>query len=364
MEKRILGKSHLKVFPIGLGCRTLGYKAETQQEAIEIVQEAVKAGINLVDTANIYRKGLSEEIIGKAIQSMRKEVILATKGGIIRTPEGLATQDLKTESLRQAVKDSLKRLQTDYIDLYQIHYPDPTTPFKETVKTLNEFIETGTIKYVGLSNFSPEELEEWTNLMEVPSVQLPYNFLQQKLYGKLSPICGNKKISMIVYTPLLMGLLTGKIAKDTVFRKGDERSFVPSHIIEACIRITDQLKPIAEKYNRTVAQLVLNFIIDQSHVGCVLVGASNVKQARENVAAAEWTMRSEDRILIEKIIKNVEASLGDQSFVQTVKDVFPSYSGKQVAIIETGMKFPVPSTVKTGDRIKISWNGEYLGTAD
>lgn len=364
MSKRRLGNSDLYVYPVGLGCRTLGYKAKTEQDAIGIVQEAVKSGINFIDTANIYRKGLSEEIIGKAVQHMRKKVILATKGGIVTTSESLATQDLRPKSVRKAVKESLKRLQTDCIDLYQIHYPDPTTPFKETIKVLMEFLETGTIRYVGLSNFSPEELEEWCELMEVPSIQTPYNFLQQKLYRKLLPICEKRKISLIIYTPLLMGLLAGKITKNTTFTKNDERSIIPPNIIEACIKITDQMRQIAEKHGKTVAQLVLNYIANLPNVGCVLVGASSVDQVKENVEAVRWKMPREDITLIEKIIEGVKVSLDEQFFIQKVKKVFSRYDGKRVAILEMGMKFIVPLSVEAGDKIKISWNGEYLGTVD
>lgn len=364
VEKRRLGKSKLYVFPIGLGCRTIGYKAETRQEAIEIIQNAVELGVNFIDTANIYRKGISEEIVGEAIKSIRKKVILATKGGIVKAPGGLTIQDLRPESIRQAIKESLQRLQTDYIDLYQIHYPDPATPFKETVETLKEFIENGTIKYVGLSNFSPKELEEWVDLMEVPSVQAPYNFLQQKLYKKLLPVCKKRKIDMIIYTPLLMGLLSGKITSDTQFAKNDGRSIVPSQIIEICIKVTEQLRSIAEKYDKTVSQLILNFIVNKPCVGCVLVGASSSAQVKENVEAVGWTMHVEDRALLESIIGNMAVNLDEQFFVQTIRDLFLNYAGKQIAILEMGMKFPVPSTIKVGDRIKISWNGEYLGIAD
>ena len=364
MEKRRLGKSDLYVSPIGLGCRTLGSRAENRKEGVEMVRRAVELGVNFIDTANIYRRGISEEIVGEAIQPMRDQVILATKGGIVISEEGRPTQDLRPESIRQAVKESLKRLQTDYIDLYQIHYPDPATPFEETIGALREFVETGAIRYVGLSNFSPEELEKWAELMEVPSVQAPYNLLQRKTYRGLLPICERRKISMIVYTPLLMGLLTGKVTRNTTFDKGDERSIVPRRIVETCIEITERLRPVAERYNRTVAQLVLSYTMNQPGVGCVLVGASSIAQVVENVEAAQWTIPEEDRSAVEKIVEDVGESLDEQFFVQAVRRVFTSYAGRRIAVLQMGMKFPVPSEVKTGDRIKISWNGEYLGIAE
>jgi len=258
------------------------------------------------------------------------------------------------------VRESLRRLQTDYIDLYQIHYPDPATPFSETINALEEFLETGEIRYVGLSNFSPEELKEWCNLMEVPSIQILYNFLQRRLYRDLLPLCEERRISMITYTPLLMGLLTGKIRRDMVFR-GDERSIIPRRIIESCVRITEQLRPLAEKYGRSVVQVILNYLARRPGVGCVLVGASSVVQVEENAKAMEWTLLPEDQALVDKIVEDVGDGLDGESFVQDVREVFWNYAGKLIAALEMGMKFPVPPKIKAGDRIKISWNGEYLG---
>jgi myo-inositol catabolism protein IolS len=364
MSNRRLGKSGLYVFPIGLGCRTLGYKSAKEEEAIAIVQRAVELGTNFVDTANIYRKGKSEEIVGKAINSMRNKVVLATKGSIVRTPEGLPTQDLRPESVRQAVKDSLKRLQTDYIDLYQIHYPDPLTPFKETAEVLKELVGTGTIKNVGVSNFSSHELEEWTNLIETPTVQLPYNFLQRELYTKLLPVCQKHDVSMMIYTPLLMGLMSGKLTGNETFAENDERSTIPPSLVKTSISIANQLKPLADKYNKTVAQVIVNFILNQPQVGCVLVGASSLSQVEENVGAAKWTMQAGDRKKIEKTVHGTEESLDKQYFTQQVAETRLNYAGNNVATIEMGLKLVVPHAVKKGDRIKISWNGEYLGCAE
>jgi len=357
LEKRRLGSTNLYISPIGLGCRTI-HKIESKK-AIKIIREAVKSGINFIDTANIYGEGRSEEIVGEAIQDIRKKVILATKGGIVRDISGLSTQDLSPRSIRKAVKESLKRLKTDYIDLYQIHYPDPATPPKETVNALMEYVDSGTIRYIGLSNISYEELEEWTSLIDIPSIQVPYNFLQHKSYDKILQFCQSKGISIIAYTPLLMGLLTEKVKRG--FPKNDERSIIPLRILKECERIVGQLKPIAEKCNKTVPQLILNWLINRPGVGCVLVGMSKIKHVEENVEAMKWRMPAEIRKEINNIAKSIKVSLDNEVFIQIIKKVFNNYAGKRVAILEMGMKFIVPPTVKVGDRIKISWNGEYLG---
>ena len=357
MEKRRLGTTNLYASPIGLGCRTI-HKIGSKK-AIEIIREAIKTGINLIDTANIYGGGKSEEIVGEAIHDIREKVILATKGGIVKDASGLPTQDLSPKSVRKAVEESLKRLKTDYIDLYQIHYPDPTTPPKETVNTLMEYVDSGIIRHVGLSNISYEELKEWASLINIPSIQIPYNFLQHKTYDKILQFCQSRKISIIAYTPLLMGLLTEKVKRR--FPRNDERSIIPPRIIKECERIVGQLKPIAEKCGKTVPQLILNWLINRPGIGCILVGMSKIEHVKENVEAMEWRMPSEIRREIDDIAKGIKTSLDNEFFIQTIKKVFSNYAGRKVVILEMGMKIIVPSTVEAGDRIKISWNGEYLG---
>ncbi len=358
MEKRRLGKSDLYVTPIGLGCRTL-HKVEAEK-AVELVRKAVEMGINFIDTANIYGGGRSEEIVGEAIRDLRKRVILATKGSIVITNEGLPCQDLKPESVKKAVEDSLKRLQTDYIDLYQIHYPDPETPPEETVKTLMEFIESGIIRYVGVSNFSLKELERWSELIETPSIQIPYNFLQRRMYDRILDFCLSRQISIIAYTPLLMGLLTEKI-RDKDFIHSGERAHIPSRILEECGKIVDKLGLMGERHGMTAAQLILNWLANQPGIGCVLVGTSSIKHVKENIEGVKWRMPSSVKKMVDDLVADIEVDLGDEFFTQKVKKVFSNYAGKTVAILEIGMKFIVPPDVKAGDTIKINWYGEYLG---
>lgn len=360
MQLQKLGKSKLYVNPIGLGCRTI-HKIEDRKKTVTMIQKAVELGINFIDTADIYGRGKSEEIVGQAISPIRKKVVLATKGGIRITSEGKPTQDLSQNRIRKAVKESLNRLKTDYIDLYQIHYSDPEIPPKETIKALNEFIKTGEIKYVGLSNFSLEEFREWTELQSVPSVQLPYNLLQNRNYNDLLPICKSKNISVIVYTPLMMGLLTDKIRKGTVFPKNDERSRIPRFVIEKCIETIESLKPIAEEHGKTVVQLLLGWIVNQPMVGLVLVGASDIRQVEENFMAMEMKFSREEENSINEAIAELDLKLDNQAaLTEKGGKVFINYAEKKVALLGMGMKIIVPEHVKTGDKIMISWSGEFM----
>jgi|GEM_PF-2630734 len=223
-----------------------------------------------------------------------------------------------------------------------------------------EFIESGTIRYVGVSNFSLEELEKWSELIETPSIQIPYNFLQRRIYDRILAFCFSKQISIIAYTPLLMGLLTEKI-RDKDFVHSGERVHVPSRILVECEKIVDNLSLIGERYGMTVAQLILNWLVNQQGIDCVLVGMSNVKHVKENIEGVEWRMPLNVKKIIDDIVAGVEADLGDEFFTQKVRKVFNNYAGETIAILEIGMKLIVTPNVKTDDIIKVNWYGEYLG---
>lgn len=360
LEKRRLGNSTLNITPIGLGCRNISQRLK-EKDAVELIQKAVELGINLVDTADIYGRGKSEEIVGQAISPMRKKVVLATKGGIRITSKGKPTQDLSSNHIRKAVKESLDRLRTDYIDLYQIHYADPETPSRETVKALNEFVETGEIKHVGLSNFPQEELVEWLELQSVASIQMPYNLLQTKNYSELLPICKSKNINILVYTPLLMGLLTEKVEKYTGFSENDERSVIPSFVIEKCREIIKALRTVAEKNSKTVTQMLLGWLSNQPMIGSVLVGASSLQQLEENIEAVEMRLTVEEKRCIEEIVRKEDLKIDNMPVLtEKVVDVFTNYVGKKVARLEMGMKILVPREVEKGHKIMVSWNGEFI----
>lgn len=358
MERRRLGRTDIYVSPIGLGCRRI-HKVGTER-AVKIIRYAVSLGVNLIDTSNIYGDGRSEEIIGEAIRDIRRRVILATKGGIVKTKDDLPTQDLRPESIRRSVEESLRRLGTDYIDLYQIHYPDPMTPLEATIGALMEYIESGTIRYIGLSNFSHEELIAAADLYDVPSIQIPYNFLQHKLYDEVKSFCRSREISVIPYTPLLMGLLTERVMEHRFIREG-EMSYIPPNVIEECKRIARAFHAIVEKTGRSMAQLILNWLVNRPGITCLLVGMNNTRHIEENITAIRWKMPYDVMREIESIADDVNLSLDNEFFIQGVRDVSYNYAGKKVAILEMGMKLIVPPSVTRGDHIKISWNGEYLG---
>ena len=361
MKLRRLGNTDVFVTPIGLGCRTI-HKVGLAN-AVKLINYAVSLGINFVDTANIYGDGESERIVGQALSGIRDKVILATKGGIIKTSEGLYTQDLRPMSVKKAVKESLKRLNSDYIDLYQLHYSDPATPISDTVKGLKEYLETGEIRYIGFSNFSLRELKIASGIYTVPSIQIPYNILQQKTYHEIKEFCERKDIAILVYTPLLTGLLTDKIMEKDYLNKIKIHHISP-HIVMECKKIVNKISSVAREVDRSVSQVVLNWITNSPGVTSVLVGMNKIEHIEENIESIDWRIPTDVKQKLDRIIDNAKVRLDDEYFVQEVKDIVHSYNDEKVVIISMGMKIVVPKHIKIGDKIMISWNGEYKGTVN
>ena len=337
---RRLGRSDLSVFPIGLGCRRLA----RAKDPAALLSRAVELGVNFIDTAEVYPR--SEEILGEALQGLRDRVVLATKGGV-RVEGGAIMQDLRPNSIRRSVRESLKRLRTDYIDLYQIHYPDPTVHPKETAGALREFLETGEIRYLGLSNMAPEEVVEWAEVASPISLQVPLNPFQLRMYDKARVICEELGIGIIGYSPLLSGIL--------VKRDASERGHFPKRALEEAERALSALSEVG----RAPAQLLLNWACNRPGVSVVLVGATQLSQIEEAVETVGWDMDEEVEAMIGSLAFGY--ALDDERIPQRVIRVMDGYRGDRVALLELGIKIRVPSHVGSGDMIYVTWAGEFAG---
>ena len=214
MEYRYLGPTGLQVSVVGLGTNNFGFRMD-ESSSIRVARFAIDQGINFLDTANMYGRGLSEERIGKALKDVRKDVILATKFGMAMG-EGPNSLGGSRHHIMQQVEDSLKLLQTDYIDLYQIHRPDPNTPIEETIRALDDLVHQGKVRYIGCSNFSAWQTCEavWTskhlNMASFATVQPEYNMLNRSIEAELLPFCDKYNIGILPFYPLASGFLTGK----------------------------------------------------------------------------------------------------------------------------------------------------------
>ncbi|MER3446351.1 MAG: hypothetical protein C4291_05645 [Candidatus Dadabacteria bacterium] len=319
MEYRRLGNTDLKLSVIGFGCWAMGggWGQTDDRESIAAVRRALDLGVNFFDTADIYGFGHSEKMLSKALGSLRKDVIIATKGGLAWDEHGCMFRSSSRHHITNAVEASLKRLKTDYIDLYQIHWPDLHTPFETTMKVMDELIRSGKVRYVGVSNFTVNQIKECMKIRPVHSIQPPYNMLMREVEEDLLPFCKKNGIGVVAYGPLAYGLLTGKFTKDTEFPKTDWRSgeLFPDpgdwqrHIdlfhgrqFMRNLRIVERLKRIADKHGKTVGQLAIAWVLSNPSITSAIVGAKRPSQVEENVGGAGWQISKEELLRIDGIL--------------------------------------------------------------
>lgn len=289
-EKQQLGKSDLWVNPIGLGTNAVGghnlYPNLDEEVGKEMIRTALAEGINFLDTAFIYGPKRSEELIGEVLQETgkRSEVIIATKGAHKFTDSSDVVIDNSPEFLRSSVEDSLKRLQTDYIDLFYIHFPDEHTPKDQAVAELKKLKDEGKIRAIGVSNFSLEQLKEANTNGDVDVLQGHYNLFHRDAEKDLLPYTAANGITFIPYFPLASGLLGGKYTKDTKFDdiRAKDPLFTGDAFIENLAKV-DQLRPIAQSKGVDVAHIVLAWYLTRDSIDAVIPGAKRSDQVKDNL---------------------------------------------------------------------------------
>lgn len=299
------------VNPIGLGANAVGghniYPDLDEQNGIEVIKTAAKNGMNFIDTAYSYGMGRSEELIGQAIKEVggRSDIVIATKGAQ-RVEKAKRINDNSPSFLKEAVDASLKRLQTDYIDLFYIHHPDEDTPKYEAVGALQELKEAGKIRAVGVSNFSKEELIEGNKDGYIDVFQGEYNLLNRSAEEKYFPFMKEHHISFVPYFPLVSGLLAGKYKLDTTFPEDDIRSkqshFLGQQFKENLIKV-DKLREIALAKNVDVVHVVLAWYLTRPAVDVVIPGAKRPEQILSNLKTNELTLSDDEIKRIDKIFK-------------------------------------------------------------
>ncbi|HEY3396297.1 MAG TPA: aldo/keto reductase [Armatimonadota bacterium] len=303
MRYRPLGNSGIHASVVAFGAWAIGgwtWGGSDDQQAIAAVQAGLDAGINFLDTAPAYGLGRSEEVVGRALVGRRDQAILATKCGLVwHTDRGnfFFNEDgqpvhryLGAESLRYEVEQSLRRLQTDYIDLLQTHWQDPTTPIEETMTTLEALRREGKIRALGVSNVTREQLEEYGRYGTVDVIQEHYSMMHRDIETTLLPYCREHGVAALAYSPLAQGLLTGKVGPEREFPAGDMRAGNPQFSRENRARVAAflaQIQPLADARGLTLAQLTIAWTVAQPGLTHALVGARNPEQARENAGAGE-----------------------------------------------------------------------------
>jgi aryl-alcohol dehydrogenase-like predicted oxidoreductase len=303
LEYRTLGRSGLHVSVVGLGCNNFGMKIDKEATAA-VVSKALDAGITLFDTANIYGgAGRSEEFLGEALGSRRQDVIVATKFG---GPMGMGplNQGTSRRHIFQQAEASLRRLGTDYIDLYQIHFPQPTTPIEETLRAMDDLVRSGKVRYIGCSNFSAWQAVEaqWTartcGLNQLVSAQNEYNLLDRRIEAELAPACTAYGMGILPYFPLASGFLTGKYRRGEPPPKGSRLQVWGPRgermLSNRNFEVLERLEAIASARGHTMLELAVGWLASQPHVSSVIAGATAPEQVEQNVAAASWVLNAEE----------------------------------------------------------------------
>ena len=288
MDKRRIGK--LEVTVVGLGGNNFGWRID-ERATTETVRAALDAGINFFDTADIYDTGRSEEFLGRALGAMRRKVVVATKFGMKMDEQ---RRGAKPAYIRQAVEDSLRRLGTDWIDLYQLHQPDPLTPIEDTLGAMEDLKRLGKVREIGCSNFSGEQLRAVAG--RFASVQNHYSLLHREPEADVIPECVRQGIAFIPYFPLESGLLTGKYRPGQPPPRGSrsESGWGPKVFTEQNLQWVERLRNFAGQRGRTVLELAMSWLAAQPAVASIIAGATKVEQVRSNAVSTEWKMTSDE----------------------------------------------------------------------
>ncbi|KUG08151.1 aldo/keto reductase [Solirubrum puertoriconensis] len=316
MEYRQLGDSGVQSSVIAFGSWAAGgwmWGGTEQNDAVAAIHASYDLGVTSIDTAPIYGQGLSEEIVGEAIKSLpRDKVQIMTKFGM-RWDLAKGTLAMRSqnndgqpidvykyagpESIIKECEDSLRRLGTDYIDLYQIHWPDVTTPINDTMAAVARLIEQGKVRAAGVSNYSVEQMQEAEQVLKLASNQVPYSMVRRDIEQDVVQYCVANNKAILAYSPMQLGLLTGKVKPGQHFEATDlrdtHRLFTPENVTRVNAFL-DKLRPLAESKNATLGQLVIRWTIAQPGITVALVGARNAEQARQNAKAYEVQLAADE----------------------------------------------------------------------
>lgn len=316
METRRLGRSDLLLTPVVFGAWGIGglmWGGSDEAEAVDAIRAALDAGINAVDTAASYGPGRSEELVGRALRGRREGVVVATKCGLRwDEPVGAARletlgldgrpqrlyHDLRAATVREECEGSLRRLGVETIDLYQIHRPDPVHGFEDALAEMLKLRDAGKIRWIGVSNFSVEQMQRAQDVAGIVSAQPAYSLLERGIEADLLPWCRGAGVGVIAYSPLARGLLSGKVRVDTVYPATDHRSSLPLFAPESRRRVLaglEEVRPIAEAHGVSLANLAVAWAIGEPGVTAALVGARTPAQAAENARTVSVRLSDDER---------------------------------------------------------------------
>ena len=297
----------------------MGWGPQNDSDSRAAILEALECGINWIDTAPAYGLGHAEEVVGKVLKEWGAEAVVASKCGLVPNGTDGVRPKLKKESIFKEVEDSLRRLQLDALDLYQIHWPRPEGDIEEGIRALSHLKKQGKIRYIGVSNFSVEHLETASAIAEIASLQPPYSLLRREIEKNILPWCSKNNLGVICYSPMECGLLTGKFSKDWIaslpdsdWRKTTARKVYSTNFFEepGCSQLANfvnKLSLIAGRHNKTPAQLAVAWTLANKDITAAIVGARRSGQIAETAQAAEWRL---DSATLQEIEDAIDEFLG------------------------------------------------------
>ncbi len=310
MKRAELGKSGLMVDEIILGTWAIGgsmWSDHDEEMAVKSVERAIDLGMTTIDTAPVYGAGHAEEIVGKAVHGKREQIIIATKCGL--DIENGGRRDLRPEFLRRDLEQSLKRLKTDYIDLYQIHWPDKNVPIEYSMEELVKFRDEGKVRHLGVCNFSGEQLETASAEGDIVSLQPHYSLLERTIESEVMGLCEEKNIGIISYGSLGAGMLTGKYNEPPHFPKDDARSFFyrffkPKYW-DRVREVVATVKSIAEEHGASPGHVAISWILSKSGVVAAIVGARKPEQVEDNIKASGLILTEEETAQLDAVSQGI-----------------------------------------------------------
>ena len=315
MEYRKFGQTGVDISAIGFGCWEIGggYGSIEETDFIKAINRALEIGINSFDTAEAYGFGASEKSLAKALGSRRKEAVITTKFGV-GYPDTPNYRDSTRKRVMESIEKSLKALNTDYVDVYLIHWPDRNVPFEEPMRALDDLVKQGKVRAVGLSNFKLNEIEACMKTRRVDVVQYCWNMFDRRMQKEIFPYCRENKIGVMAYGSHAYGMLTGTLSEEKTFEKNDWRSkrgqlgninlfqhlFGPDHFLKN-LRAVEDLKGVAQRYKKTLPQLALNWTLSNPVISTALVGCRNPGEVDDNAGSLGWKISDADMKEIDAI---------------------------------------------------------------
>ena len=315
MQTRQFGNSDMQITPLGLGTWAIGgggwafgWGPQDDEASIATIHRAIDLGINWIDTAAVYGLGHSEEIVAKALKGRSDRPYVFTKGSRVWNDQGEITSSLKEQSLRREVENSLRRLEVDTIDLYQLHWPNPDPDIEEGWSTLAKLKSQGKLRHISVSNFSVEQMERARKIAPITSLQAPYSLIKRDVERDILPYCQEHNIGVIVYSPMMSGLLSGKMTRERIdnfpeddWRQRNEEFQEPR--LSRNLKLASLLQDIGYPYNRTTAEVAIAWTLRHPAVTGAIVGGRRPEQVEEIIGAAEFRLSESELEQIEKFLQ-------------------------------------------------------------